>query len=150
MRKQQDDISKLQARRQALKREIKFRAWNKIQKRMFNPFNMDEMVKGHLDYDEKEMRESAGFPVGTVFLQFTGCKDKNEKEIYEGDILRFSMNWQSKPICKDVVAWSEGRAMWTIQRRGYVLNCLYNVEVIGNIYKNPELLKSSHKDGSTS
>lgn len=73
----------------------------------------------------------------------TGKKDKNEVEIFEHDILRKAYG-SSVPVL--VVAWSEQRMMF-IQNDGYneplhELNMAY-VEVIGNLFENPEALSPS-------
>jgi len=70
-----------------------------------------------------------------VLMQFTGLTDKNGKEIYEGDIVR---RWRS-PVPK-VVEWKTDR--WVYTGFNVSSNSKYGntLEVIGNIYQNPELL----------
>jgi len=77
--------------------------------------------------------------------QFTGQKDKNKKEIYEGDILRFS------EVDTAIVEWNEKYSYFMVKPiqdyyfdsdvLGHALEYNNNVEIIGNIYDNPELLK---------
>jgi len=77
--------------------------------------------------------------------QYTGQKDKNKKEIYEGDILRFS------EVDTAVVEWNEKYSYFMVKPiqdyyfdsdvLGHTLEYNNNVEIIGNIYDNPELLK---------
>ena len=77
--------------------------------------------------------------------QFTGQKDKNKKEIYEGDILRFS------EVDTAIVEWNEKYSNFMVKPiqdyyfdsdvLGHALEYNNNVEIIGNIYDNPELLK---------
>lgn len=76
-------------------------------------------------------------------MQYTGLKDSNGKEIYEGDI---SLDWRDKPV---VVEWNDelgscGCCGWDeFQGCGFV-NVYQGMEVIGNIYENPELLEVNH------
>lgn len=78
---------------------------------------------------------------GTVG-QYAGLKDKNGKEIYEGDILRDSLGW----IC--VVEWDNDNARFLgrhTKSRGDTYICYVGrepkSEIIGNIHDNPELLE---------
>ena len=110
-------------------REIKFKAWDKKEKRFLT---------------QKEMTEIGGFyytygvdpdPEEYVLMQFTGLKDKNGKEIYEGDIL------QDKFGNKDIVRYSSFHdAGIDVQGLGCGVS-FDKGEVIGNIYENPELIK---------
>ncbi len=80
-------------------------------------------------------------------MQFTGLCDRNGREIYEGDIVRFSPYWVEHP-------WTS-RVVWGREYAGHVVKgkaddseedvldyeMVEDAEVIGNIYDNPELLK---------
>ena len=81
-------------------------------------------------------RESVG--------QYTGLKDRNEKEIYEGDIVKRSAGKFGDVI--SLVEYNSITAMFTtkLNDSNYNDTCLsdYDYEVIGNIYENPDLVKS--------
>lgn len=132
-----------------MSREIKFRAWVDNANRMFGPFTLKELSDGRISVDEPDGR-------GYIFLdesdlmQYTGLKDKNGKEIYEGDICLIyeGESWTAEVSfvgagfcfvnrnCCSVCA--EGRGcIGPIDETGDP------VEVIGNIYESPELLGES-------
>ena len=129
-------------------REIKFRAWDKNDKRIFiDPQMIDFYNKkiGYMQYQTEYMPDTSySIPVGfeefeySELMEWTGLYDKNGEEIYEGDIFHIG----SKKILY-VVEWIDcglkGRQIKNISWIGldYWKD---DIEVIGNIYENPELL----------
>ena len=118
-------------------REIKFRAWDKLNKEMFNveSINFQERrvykdVVSYRNFNDIEL------------MQYTGLKDKNNKEIYEGDIL--SDGNDEKPY-KVIFENGSFRAEFEGDFEEYSFDLIDIVaqgcEVVGNIYENSELIK---------
>ena len=123
-------------------REIKFRAWHKEKKIISEVLGIDILHKeiffsnGDVDYCE-----ISDFKY-IELMEYTGVKDKNGKEIYEGDIFHIG----SKKILY-VVEWIDcGLKGRQIRNKSWIgLNYWKeDIEVIGNIYENPELLKENN------
>ena len=125
-------------------REIKFRAWDLKTKKMHTAENINfcgrKTVTVQYNPVKKICLDSA------ILMQYTGVKDKNGVEIYEGDIIR-GHTGRYQVDC--VVRWSMGNCGFiaepTIMERTYL--CLNpgstkSYEVIGNIYENPELVSN--------
>ena|SRR5690625_1009634 len=120
-------------------REIKFRAWDKESGRMFSIARFDfadHTVYSHLFACEGYLAENL------KIMQYTGLKDKNGREIYEGDIVKYphivsaKSNWE--------VSFRGGSFVIKQKYLGISLHELAhknNLEVIGNIYENPELFE---------
>ena len=128
-------------------REIKFRAWDKRRNKMYNVariiwINNEIRFVGIMGETEEEVITPYGID-NIILMQYTGLKDKNGREIYEGDIVEFNFfNELKKGIIKFY-----GGAFW-IDVKGEDIPILLGTgiegcecEVIGNVYENPELLK---------
>lgn len=125
-------------------REIKFRAWDKDNKRMLEVI-LDQSWPA-FDGDETKISAADCFewPEKYIPLQYTGLKDKHSKEIYEGDILK-QQHVDSSDFEIHVVEYEDGDWSYTYwkQEGGWEPNQEW--EVIGNIYENPELLDPTQK-----
>lgn len=76
----------------------------------------------------------------TVFCQFTGLKDKNDREIFEGDVLQ----WEEQGEFKNgIFEWNANAYGFRINKSVGIHLVPRLVEIIGNIYQNPELLTES-------
>lgn len=121
---------------------FRYRVWDKSQNKWL-----------HFDfstYPTYQDRIWQALTDGETFYQCTGLKDKNGKLIYEGDIVRFKDNVTIKGSKTHIAAVEHNEAfnafMYHAECMGlYTVNKAQNeqfdVEVIGNIYENPELLK---------
>lgn len=127
-------------------REIKFRVWDKELKEMCSVTDIQLWIN-YVHYSRKDSDIGKGnYPADVILMQYTGLKDKNGTEIYEGDIVYDP--WGDKHI----VIWDEESMMFTydvnewwmpyLWCRSHEADELDKPEVIGNIYDNPELLKT--------
>lgn len=119
-------------------REIKFRAWD----------GEEMVIPDYIDQIGSGWWKSNSIPnTSKNLMQYTGLKDKNGKEIYEGDIVtqRYTGTWE-------VVY---GASRFYLRRYDNPVNDTFPyrrnsdilpLEVIGNIYENPELLTNANAD----
>ena len=113
-------------------REIKFRAWDKENKRML-------MSGIYYSLDGRIIWAGGGKFNGTL-MQFTGLKDKNGKEIYEGDTVRAT---KERNYYSGIVRFIDGFFGLESDAGLRTLQWYHDfeLEIFGNIYEKPELLK---------
>lgn len=131
-------------------REIKFRAWDSATKDFWEPkpqgmihFGIDSVP----DFINHTHNESGRWERRFKIMQFTGLTDKNGVEIYDGDIVAF---WDDCGF-DNFIQYLTGKVVFNdgcfcfvsndAYHNRYALTCTENVEVIGNIHQNPDLMK---------
>ena len=125
-----------------MNREIKFRAWHKDLKKMFK-IGQITLEKGTWNFEPND-RDFIGISIpyqpSFVLMQYTELHDKNGKEIYEGDIVK--IKYRDEDIGKVIYEHNGFSIDVTNMNKNYGRVSFVNnfMEVIGNIYDNPELL----------
>lgn len=140
-------------------RDIKFRAWDKEQNvmRVVTDLNfLTESIETKAIEGTSEMWEVYDpifFKGSYELMQYTGLKDKNGVEIYEGDYLigkqyattSLDMPFEIKGVVKyskcDTMFYLENENKSHVKFRQSIGNSIYGFEVIGNIYENADLLE---------
>lgn len=127
-----------------MNREIKFRAWHKDLKKMFK-IGQITLEKGTWNFEPNDrdfMGMSIPFQPSFVLMQYTGLHDKNGKEIYEGDIVKYrdSRGQHIEKVIFDKGCFYAGMHWGSSTRLAPKLINTRITEVIGNIYEDSELL----------
>ena len=136
-------------------REMKFRAWDKKLKEMLEVKDLSWRINvgctskrpseiGASDFgDYDEVTYTSSIADGWELMQYTGLKDKNGKEIYEGDIVK---GWHYEDMDTGVgidrlsIPTTTFAVEWDNETCGWNLYGSDDFEVIGNIYENSELV----------
>ena len=125
-------------------RKIKFRAWDKENEKMMRVSSL------HLENKEISVKENGTFHLFRMqdLMQYTGLKDKNSKEIYEGDIVLIKLD-ETSTWYKTVVGFKKGAFIADlIDKEDYVYIFHHgftgdDFEIIGNVYENKNLLEEN-------
>lgn len=121
-------------------RELKFRAWYEKSKSMYTPACIRNGKSTDLNYDDYSENDD---PV----MQYTGIKDMNGVEVFQGDILNL-YNVFKTPMRMGVVKFDIGRSQNVIYYKdsncSFDINAFEHIEVVGNIFENPDMMNEAH------
>lgn len=139
-----------------MNREIKFRAWDKERNEMYYPSSLHCHFRGNTAFNSTRFSGDDY----SILMQYVGLKDKNGKEIYEGDIVKLHDTWEDTEslFCTFIVKISQISNLYfevLTQTKDFKKIYSYDrgddpkfgywvypyMEVIGNVYENLELLK---------
>lgn len=126
---------------------LRFRAWLKATKEMHE---VDDIVS--IDFEKKQICVKTLFFDqlnhydfdDVVLMQSTGFRDKNGKEIFEGDVVKLAKDVYSEPAYYEIVRHRGGAYRLESKRYGCELWLRHtDCEIVGNIHTNPELAEVS-------
>lgn len=127
-----------------MNREIKFKAWDEKEKKMFSPSSIswkDDVMWICDNHGENKLEYELVNP-SALLMQYTGFKEREEKEIWESDIARIwdssTSNYEYHPI-----VFQNGSFYLTSPLFSTLEDAIkysLDFEIVGNIYENPELL----------
>jgi len=118
-------------------REIKFRVWSAKLKEMLLVDKLDLTGdEGAIVFDENADEH---YFTNSPIMQYTGLKDKNGKDIYEGDVLEgdFEVYFGKNTEIPGILSWSVRKKLG----RSYSFDFAGKSKIIGNIYENGDLIK---------
>lgn len=133
----------------------KFRVWDETQHKMLQ-VDCIEFIDGKAYWVEASpadgnVQGGNDGPVGDnsqlKLEQYTGLKDANGKEIYEGDIVKSSYKYAQPKISQVIMEDSNSYILGEDLATGnemLVSDHINEIEVIGNVHTNPELLEAQH------
>lgn len=127
-----------------MSRVLKFRAYDSASGKVSEPFDVKESWGDYLiDFDDYS---TDGALDSIIWEQFTGLLDRNGKEVYEGDIVKYKLYADSRLDYIDEVFYStiSGAFMVGDEDNIRTLDCLINVEVIGNVHEPPKDFRPEH------
>lgn len=119
-------------------RFFKFRVWDLADKEM-TPFEKIRILPSETMMHELFIEERY------VWMQFTGLKDKNKKEVYEGDITEngFIIKWNSLHNCWgyfSINGFKKEILSETYTPKGRLTHCHIPEKIVGNVFQTPNLL----------
>jgi uncharacterized phage protein (TIGR01671 family) len=143
-------------------RELKFRTWFEDTNEMTKPwtiYDISNKKDPNFGFIRKEpfLAGTGGMAVGGIYLsydrphrimQYTGLKDKNGVDIYEGDIFLIDSDCRGGIY---IVSWNDKKANFCLFKKGWVINLAQTIgtvkyrkpEILGNQYENSELIKDN-------
>ena len=129
-------------------RIIKFRAWDKrtnlmLDERNGSNFGIELNAQGQLLYFREDDKGQMSEMEDLILMQYTGLKDKNGVEIYEGDIIKDKFDYYWKVIWENGSIQAIRNDKTNITDHFPVASHIKerDLEVIGNIYENSNLIK---------
>ena len=137
---------------------IKFRAWDNLLNKMLVVYRISfdgpvDGVQVHCYLDDRGAEGSTEYAYdgdGLILEQFTGLKDVNGKEIYEGDIVQPVLSYTNSKIGKpfEVKKGNYVYVKWIakdVSSKGFGVDGYYfsnEIQTVGNVHENPELLEA--------
>lgn len=134
-------------------REIEFRAWDKKNKIMYTAPYPYEIAVG-VEFCGFQGEQTHGEFISRhdnelIPMQYTGIKDCNGQKIFEGDIIKFIHSDNDDVTTNRLVVWNDDNTSFCLSLDGYLnhfgLPSTWNhrYEIVGNVFKNPEILQKN-------